>query len=318
VQRPFLLYNPASGQKRKRRAEMMARVVQVFRSAGIEPELCATTHAGSAIEQARAAAESGFDTVVACGGDGTANEVLNGLMRSSRRAALGVIPLGSGNLLATDLRLPRNPVAAAQAMLRYQTREIRPGVITSQTSAGEDKRYFIVAAGVGSDAELMYRTAVESKERWGRNAYFLEMARMTVHGNYPMFQVEWEDDGGKRTQEQASLVMAIRAQRFPGLLRLVNLGSSLLHPHYRLLLFRTDKVRHFLHYFTSVVSGRNWKVPQVGVVESGWLRCTPLGHGGEKIHAQADGELLGRAPAELSIAQQTFPLLMPPEPTASI
>src|SRR5690348_12181335 len=183
----------------------MSRIVQVFRSAGMQPELCATTHAGSAIEQARAAAESGFDTLVACGGDGTANEVLNGLMSSSRRPALGVIPLGSGNLLATDLRLPRNPVIAAQALLRYRPRNIRPGAITSQSSVGEERRYFIVAAGVGSDAELMYRTAVESKERWGRNAYFLEMARMTVYGSYPMFQVEWEDGDGRRTQEQASL-----------------------------------------------------------------------------------------------------------------
>lgn len=296
----------------------MARIAQVFRSAGSELELRATTHAGSAIEQARAAAEDGFDPLIACGGDGTANEVLNGLMSSSHRPALGVIPLGSGNLLATDLRLPRNPVVAAQALLGYNRREIQPGVITLQSSAGEEKRYFIVAAGVGSDAELMYRTAVESKERWGRNAYFLEMARMTVHGDYPMFQVEWEDGGGKRTQEQASLVMAIRARHFPGLLRLVNLGSSLLQPRYRLLLFRTDKVRHFLHYFASVVSGRNWRVPQVAVVESRWLRCTPLESVAEHIHAQADGELLGRAPAELSIERQTFPLLMPPELTASI
>lgn len=296
----------------------MARAAEVFRSAGMNPELCATTHAGSAVEQARAAAEGGFDTVIACGGDGTANEALNGIMSSSRRAALGVIPLGSGNLLATDLHLPRNPVAAARALLTYQPREIQPGLITSQSSSGPGKRYFIVAAGVGSDAELMYRTAVESKERWGRNAYFLEMARMTVQGSYPMFQVEWDDGNGERAVEQVSLVMAIRAQRFPGLLRLVKLGSSLLQPNYRLLLFRTDKVRHFLNYFASLASGMNWKVPQVAVVESHWLRCTPLESVSANIHAQADGELLGRAPAELSIAQQTFSLLMPPQGPASI
>lgn len=296
----------------------MARVAEMFRSAGMNPELCATTHAGSAVEQARAAAEGGFDTVIACGGDGTANEALNGIMSSSRRPALGVIPLGSGNLLATDLRLPHNPVAAARALLTYQPREIQPGLITSQSSSGPGKRYFIVAAGVGSDAELMYRTAVESKERWGRNAYFLEMARMTVQGSYPMFQVEWDDGNGKRAEEQVSLVMAIRAQRFPGLLRLVKLGSSLLQPSYRLLLFRTDKVRHFLNYFASLASGMNWKVPQVAVVESHWLRCTPTESVSANIHAQADGELLGRAPAELSIAQEAFPLLMPPQRPASI
>lgn len=295
----------------------MAQIAQVFRSSGMQPELCATTDAGSAIAQARQAAESGFDALIACGGDGTANEVLNGLMSSSRRPALGVVPLGSGNLLATDVCLPLNPIAAAQALLGYTPREIQPGMITSRSSSGPQKRYFIVAAGVGSDAELMYRTAVESKERWGRNAYFLEMARMTVHGSYPMFQVEWEDMQGRRIQEQGSLVMAIRAQRFPGLLRLVKLGSSLLQPRFRLLLFRTDKVRHFLHYFASVTSGMNWNVPQVGVVESRWLCCTPQDTA-IKIHAQADGELLGRAPAELSIEQSTFPLLMPPESPASI
>lgn len=296
----------------------MGRVAQVFRFAGMHPELCTTTHAGSAAEQARSAAESGFDAVIACGGDGTANEVLNGIMSSPLRPALGVIPLGSGNLLATDLRLPRNPVAAARALLAYQPREIQPGVVASPSSSGEYKRFFIVAAGVGSDAELMYRTAVESKERWGRNAYFLEMARMTVQGSYPMFRVEWEDANGRRTGDQVSLVMAIRAQRFPGLLRLAKLGSSLLQPSFRLLLFRTDKVRHFLNYFASLASGMNWKVPQVAVVESLWLRCTPLETAAANIHAQADGELLGRVPAELSIEQKTFPLLMPPQGPASI
>ena len=309
MQKAFLIYNPSSGQRRARRADQIARIDEVFRSAGIQTETCATTHAGSAVEQSCQAVEAGFDTVIACGGDGTVNEALNGIMQSGRQATLGVVPLGSGNLLASDLRLPTNPMAAARTLLGCKPREIQPGMITTQMEAGSEKRYFLVAAGVGADAELMYRTGAKAKERFGRNAYFLEMARMTVRGSYPMFQVEWDDETGKRTTTEVSLVLAIRAARFPGLLRLVNLGSSLAQPAYRLLLFRTDKVRHFLHYFASVASGRNWKVPQVDVVKSAWFRCSALGE--SKIHSQADGELLGTVPVEVGIEKKTFRLLMP-------
>jgi diacylglycerol kinase (ATP) len=309
LKKAFLIYNPASGRRRAQRTQHVSQMVDVLRAAGVQVEICATTHAGSATQQAKEAADSGYDTLVSCGGDGTANEVLNGLMQSPADVALGILPLGSGNLLASDLGLPSDPVAAARKLLNYQPRAFRPGLVTSQIDGAEHKRYFLVAAGVGSDAELMYRTAVEAKERWGRNAYFLEMARMALHGRYPMFQVEWEDEQGVRRQGQASLAMAVRARKFPGLLRFVNLGSGLLRDDFFLMVFRTDKVRRFLSYFTAVATGRNWKVPEVEAIHSKWFRCTQL-PGGEMIHAEADGELLGTVPAEISIAERSVKLLM--------
>jgi YegS/Rv2252/BmrU family lipid kinase len=312
VHKAFLIYNPASGRRRAKRAQDISRVVEIFRAAGVQVETCPTTHAGSATQQVQeAAAAGGFDTVVACGGDGTANEALNGLvsMQTSADMALGLVPLGSGNLLASDLKLPADPVAAAQKLLTYQPRAFRPGLVCSQGKDGPQKRYFLVAAGVGSDAELMYRTAVEAKERWGRNAYFLEMARMALHGGYPMFQVEWEDEQGNRKQDKAMLAMAVRAGKFPGLLRFVNLGSGLMRNDFCLLLFRTNKVRRFLSYFASVATGRNWKVQDVDAIHLKWFRCTAL-PGVETIHSQADGEMLGTLPAELSIENRAIKLLM--------
>ncbi len=309
MKKAFLIYNPASGRRKEKRAQNISSVINIFRGAGVQVEASATTHAGSAVQQAREAADAGYEAVIACGGDGTANEALNGLMQSQSRPALGIIPLGSGNLLASDLKLPADPMAAARKLLGYQPRAFQPGVITSQQQNGPHKRYFLVAAGVGSDAELMYRTAVEAKERWGRNAYFLEMARMALRGGYQKFQVEWEDAGGNRKQDQATLAMAIRAAKFPGLLRFVNLGSGLMREDFCLLLFRTDKVRRFISYFAGVATGRNWKVPKVDTIHSKWFRCTPLSDS-SAIHSQADGELLGRLPAELSIADGSIKLLM--------
>jgi diacylglycerol kinase family enzyme len=230
-------------------------------------------------------------------------------MASGTDAALGLVPLGSGNLLAADLGLLDDPVAAAHKLLSYTPRAFRPGIVLSHRSDAPEKRYFIVAAGVGADAELMYRTAVKSKERWGRNAYFLEMARMAFRGGYPMFQIEWEDEQGNRKQDKAMLAMAIRAATFPGLLRFVNLGSALTRDSFCLLLFRTDKVRRFLRYFAGVAMGMNWKVPEVDVIHSRWFRCTAF-PAARTIHSQADGELLGTLPAELSIESRSVKLLM--------
>ena len=313
MKKAFLIYNPASGQKRERRTEHVARAADVLRAAGVEVEVCVTTGAGSAIPQTQQAVVAGFDTIIACGGDGTVNEVLNGLMLVGPGAgvSLGVVPLGSGNLLATDLRLPKNPEAAARALLACRPRELHPGLISYQTKGGPRKRWFIVAAGVGADAELMYRTAVGIKERFGIYAYFLGMARMTFRHHFPMFQVEWQDADGALHTGNAALVMGLRANRFPGVLRRVRLGGGLARNDYRLMLFHTDKVRHFVSFFTSVASGWNWKVRQVELAYSTLFRCTPLGPDATTIHCEADGELLGALPVEVSVEPRTFRLLMP-------
>jgi diacylglycerol kinase (ATP) len=313
VRRALLIYNPSSGRRKKHRVKQVARALAVLRAAGVQAETAATTERGSAVTQTQEAVQAGFDTVIACGGDGTANEILNGLMRcESASASLGVLPFGSGNLLATDLFLPRNPEAAAQALLHYKPRELHPGLIRYHDKAGPRQRYFIIAAGVGCDADLMYRTVAETKERFGLYAYFLEMLRMAVRGRFPMFKVEWKDGEGTCRSGEVSLVMGVRARRFPGILRRVRLGAELVRNDYRLMLFHTSKVRHYLNYFASAMSGLNWRVTPVELAYSTWFRCTPLvSRDLRPIHSEVDGELLGTLPVEVSIEPQTFKLLMP-------
>src|SRR5260221_11601521 len=114
MKKAFLIYNPASGRRRAKRTQAIAHVAAVFRAAGVQVEAAATTHAGSAIQQAQEAAGAGFDTVVACGGDGTANEDLNGLMRASAEVALCLVPLGSGTMLYVDMRVHFDLVTAVE------------------------------------------------------------------------------------------------------------------------------------------------------------------------------------------------------------
>lgn len=312
MKRAILIYNPSSGRKREQRVQQVNKALDIFRMAGVQAESCATTHIGSAVTQTQEAVSAGFDTVIACGGDGTANEILNGLVLANSDATLGVLPFGSGNLLATDLLLPSNAEAAAKALLGYKSRVLQPGLMVYHDKEGPKQRYFIIAAGVGADAELMYRTLVEAKERYGVNAYFLEMFRMAVRRRLSMFQVEWKDEQGNCRSGEMSMVMAVRSHRFPGLLRHVRLGAELTHNSCRLMLFHTSKIRHFLNFFASVLTGINWKVPQVEVAYSTWFRCTPLpSQDSARIHSEVDGELLGTLPVEVSIGPKTFRLLMP-------
>jgi diacylglycerol kinase family enzyme len=328
MKKALLIYNPSSGRRRERRVQQVAKALTIFQSAGIEAESCATTHSGSAVSQTQAAVSAGFDTVIACGGDGTANEVLNGLMMSGSEAALGILPFGSGNVLATNLLLPTRIEAAARTLLTYQPRALHPGLMLYREETGMRQRYLIIVAGVGSDAELMYRTLAGSKERYGVYAYFLEMMRMAVRRRLPMFKTEWKDEQGELHSAQVAMVMALRAKSFPGLLRRVRMDVELTRNQYRLILFRTNKVRHFLNYFGSVMSGMNWNVPQIQLASSQWFRCTPLGFGSKSseseaaefhsndensIRSEADGELLGKLPVEVSIAPKTFNLLMKAE-----
>ena len=320
MNKAFLIYNPASGRKQERRLERISRAAEVLHAAGVQAEIHPTTGKGSAIQQTQAAISQGFDTLIACGGDGTVNEVLNGLMlaEAGTRVALGVIPLGSANLMATDIHLPRDPESAARRLLTYQPRELHPGLISYSTKAGPQQRWFVGAAGVGADAELMYRTAKGPKQRYGIYAYFAEMARMAWRRRFPMFLAEWDAAGdGRRYRDHVALVLAVRARRFPGLMRRVSLGSDLTSNQYRLLLFRTDKLFPFLNSFFSVISGWNWKVAEVEVVSSRWFRCVRLdGNQATSIYCEADGENLGKLPVEVSIDSKTFRLLMPEQATS--
>src|SRR5690242_17762213 len=114
MRKAVLIYNPFSG---RHNVAQVHAARDVLRAAGLDAEAVATRAAGSAGEQAREAVAQGCDTVFACGGDGTVNEVLQGIIGS--QAALGVIPLGTANALAADLGLSGDAATAAQKALSF-------------------------------------------------------------------------------------------------------------------------------------------------------------------------------------------------------
>lgn len=321
MRRAVLLYNPSSGRKRTGRVADVQAVARVLQQDGIEVEAIPTEGPATAGRQARAAIESGADTVLACGGDGTVHDTLQGMAGAD--AALGVIPLGTANALAVDLGIPRNPVAAARWALRAHPECITVGKLEYCYQRGVAKRYFTVAAGIGADAHLAYKMTSEAKGRLGMAAYYWRATHIWATHDFPPFEARFFDSALNQTRiEIVSEVLAVRLTQFGGLLRHLAPGAALKRDCLRLVLFKTRSRSRYLSYVLKGLLPVQRHVPGIELVDATSLECRgmmqcdgALGFRSRQsappsIHVEADGEILGRLPASISVERGALRLLM--------
>jgi YegS/Rv2252/BmrU family lipid kinase len=302
-----LIYNPFSG---RHRVEQVYAARDVLIAAGVHAEAVPTRAAGSAGEQAQEAVARGCDAVFACGGDGTVHEVLQGIIGS--KVALGVIPLGTANALAADLGLGRNAKLAAERALSFESRAISVGAVEYENKTGTQSRFFLVAAGAGPDAHLMYKLNPRLKRRYGMSAYYAHATWVWATHTYPKFHVEFFDaDQGRRRSESVTQVLAIRIGVFGGLLHQLAPGASLLRNDFRLVLFKTASRALYLAYVMRCVARGMWKIPGVELVNATEVVCSAA-ETRRPIYVEADGEMLGSVPARMSLRPAAVHLLMPP------
>jgi YegS/Rv2252/BmrU family lipid kinase len=169
VARALLITNPAAARTQQRAVEA---VMRTFRGAGWNAEVLATGGPGDAKRLAQYGVNEGVDVVAVFGGDGTTMQAAAALVGTD--VSLGVIPGGTGNLLAGNLRIPASPERAARALVTGKPRPFdlgrmeRPGGV----------QYFAVACGAGYDARVMAGTLAEHKRRWGMAAYVATTLRL--------------------------------------------------------------------------------------------------------------------------------------------
>jgi diacylglycerol kinase (ATP) len=154
-------------------ARAVTAILKILGRGGWNVDLRTIKAPGDARRIAEESLGEGFDVLVSHGGDGTAMQVAAAIAGSG--IALGVVPGGTGNVLAGNLRLPRTSTAAARALLTARARAIDLGVVQRSDGA----HYFAVVAGTGFDAELMAATGREQKRRWKFAAY-IARAAMTL------------------------------------------------------------------------------------------------------------------------------------------
>jgi len=159
--RIHVVINPAAGQP-----EPILHILNgVFRPAGVKWDVSITHEYGDATRQARQAAEGGADVVVACGGDGTVMEVVNGLMGTE--VPLGILPSGTGNVMSVELKIPQTSEAAAQVL-------VSPEAQIRQIDVGRSgQNHFLLRAFVGFDARRIELATRDMRDRYGKAAYFI-------------------------------------------------------------------------------------------------------------------------------------------------
>ncbi len=287
-----LIYNPLSGRLRWKRQRDLDRATHLLDAYGIRIVRIPTTGAGSATALAREQVAAGRDLIIACGGDGTINEVVNGMAGS--RVPLALLPAGTGNVLAKELGLPWDIWRAAEYIPAGEVRRIALG------RAGE--RYFICMAGVGVDANIVYRLSVKTKLSLGMLAYWIESFRQLLEYEFPLFSVRVEGQSF-----QAALLIVSRTKNYGGPVQLTR-RADLFSDEFEVCLFQRRNRFLYLLYFLALQMGLLERFRDVRFLRTRRVEAQP---GEQRIQVQVDGELAGALPMDFVIVPEALSLLVP-------
>ena len=201
----LLLVNPLFEKKNSRD---LPHILDTLKQAGAQVELQETAANRGAGEQARAAVQKNVDLFVVCGGDGTVFDVIQGMAGSA--VPLGIIPFGTGNVLAQNLRIPKHPVAAARWILYAQPRTIPLGRLSYCSNGTQESWFFAMTAGMGVHAAMMSAAVRAKKNSGGRSAYFLAGLRLLFNHPLEPFDLEITTTSGEIIGRRACEAIAVR------------------------------------------------------------------------------------------------------------
>ncbi len=280
MKRARIIYNPTSGREIFKKH--LAEVLQKLEIAGYETSCHATTGPGDATKAARMAIERKFDLVVAAGGDGTINEVVNGLAEQPYRPKLGIIPVGTTNDFARALHIPRDIEAAADIIVKGDRIPVDIGRIND--------RYFINIAGGGRLTELTYEVPSKLKTMIGQLAYYLKGIEMLPSIRSTEVSIEYD---GKLFEGEAMLFLVGLTNSVGGFEKLAP-DSSINDGLFSLLILKKTNLADFIRIATLAVRGEHINDPQVIYTQANRIKV----QSSEKLQLNLDGEFGGLLPAE--------------------
>lgn len=282
-----LIANPAAGRCAP---QQIARAKTLLESSGAEVDLFLTAARGDARAAAAAAGNGGYDRIVVAGGDGTLNEVVNGLNSSS--LPLAVIPLGTVNVLALEAGIPFNLVRACSVATSGQPRPVAVG------RCGDER--FLLMAGVGFDAEAVRSVNPRLKRRIGRFAYLVSALRLLLVGYTPQLEVSIDNAAPRPAQT----VIVGNGRLYGGRFSLTP-GAALADPDFEVLLIERPgrlpllrtALRMLLGRAVARSDGRLVKARRIDVAGTAAL--------------QLDGDAVGTTPTSFSIEPAALILIHP-------
>lgn len=251
---------------------------------------------GDASRIAAQAALDGFDEVIVSGGDGTINEALQGLIGT--KARLGILPRGTGNVLARELGLPLNVKGAADVIARGRTRIVHLGCAIDDNSGA--RRYFFLMAGIGLDAAVVGRVKPGLKKRIGRAAFWYSgFGHLAAWQPIP-FEVQVNDE-----TYSATFVTIGKAARYGSDL-CVTPRARIDEPEFEICLVDSQSRLRFLRLLSQAMRG-GMRDGAGGIRFLHATRARGIG----QAAVQVDGELIGKLPMSFEIAPECIEVIVP-------
>lgn len=290
--RALVVFNPNAGQAAALE-QALTEGCDVWRTAGWQVDQQPTQGPGDATRIAREAAAAGYDIVVAAGGDGTVNEVVNGLVGT--QTALGALPVGTMNVWVREIGLPLQPRAAAEAQLRATVRRIDLG------RAGE--RHFILMASLGFDAAVTGSVRSEQKRRLGAFAYVLQGLKVAFRYEGVLARVIVD---GRQLRGRYLMAIMGNSQLYGGVVKLTAsavIDDGLLD----VCLIKGRTLRSAPWRIWSLLTRRHHDDPRIA-----YFRARRVDFMSSKpMDVQVDGDHIGTSPMSFEIVPASLSALIP-------
>ena len=288
-----LIINPNAGAGRT--AKKWPQIKELLKSIGLRFEHDLTEAPGHAIELAKSAAKKGYELVVSIGGDGTINEIVNGLYDAGSigDVTLGIISTGSGNDYIRTVGVPRHHKEACRCLMNPRKLLVDLGVVEYVSNGQISKRLFVNFAGLGFDAEVAKATTQRFKVLGSVPSYL--MGLLTTFLFYKNKEVSLELDG--QAEERKVCVILVGNGKYGG-------GGMLTTPHadptdglLDVLIIDDLSKPDLLWSLPRVYRGAHLTHPKVTMKRAREIDIRPA----QQMSVQADGELLGEAPARFHV-----------------
>src|SRR5437879_11128198 len=282
----LIILNPAAHSERARRkrgqVEWLARDCVV----------CATTRTGEAELIARRGVEEGFEKIVAAGGDGTINEVVNGLAGAS--VMLGLLPIGTMNVFATELGLPVHDLEFCWSIVKSNSTR-------SVDLPKANQKFFVQLAGVGLDAQVVKETSSQLKRNFGTLSYLISAAQIAAR-QPPRLLIQSED----ASIDEGSFVLVGNGRLYGGpfpFFKHAVIDDGL----FDVVVFKRLGYLEIVKYLQDVVFSSDIKVPEIEYFQTRRLRITSE----QDVPLELDGELAGNCPVEFILHKRPLRVLVP-------
>jgi len=302
LQRARLIVNPTAGAGKT--LKKWPQIRELLRDIGLRFEHDFTEAPRHAIELARTAVKKGYDLIVSVGGDGTINEVVNGLHNGGDAGdvSLGIISTGTGSDFIRSIGLPPHHADACHRLLDRKRLSVDLGSVEYSGDGRRERRLFVNFAGLGFDAEVVRATTQRFKALGGLPSYLLGL--LTTFLSYRNREISLTIDGHTETRKLCTAVMS--NGRYGGGSMLVAPDADLTDGLFDVVTIGDISKPDLLWSLPRIYKGSHLSHPKVNVTRASEVTVDSA----TAATIQADGELLGLTPARFSIIPEALSILV--------